>query len=86
MSRKQKLIERLRSRPKDFTYDEARTLLGLCGFAEVPKGHASGSRVMFINKTLDVSFRLHRPHPGNILKSYQVKEMFEIIERLEAFQ
>ena len=83
MSRKQKLINRLYLRPKDFTYDEARTLLGLCGFTEDNKGRTSGSRVMFVNKILDRNFRLHKPHPNSILKDYQIKELFELIKTLE---
>ena len=82
MSRKQKLIDRLYSQPKDFTYDEARTLLGLCGFTEDTKGRTSGSRVMFINKILDKNFRLHKPHPTNVLKDYQMKELCELIKNL----
>ena len=82
MSKKKKLIDRLYSCPRDFTYDEARTLLGLCGFSEDTKGHTSGSRVMFINKTQDVNFRLHKPHPSNTLKDYQVKELLDFIDKL----
>ena len=82
MSRKQKLIDRLYSRPKDFTYDEARTLLRLHGFAEDNKGHTSGSRVMFVSSVLDVNFRLHKPHPNNLLKDYQIKELIELVKKL----
>jgi hypothetical protein len=84
MSRKQKLIDRLNARPKDFTYDEARTLLGLYGFTEDNKGRTSGLRVMFINKEIDESFRLHKPHPVNALKDYQIKNLLECIGRMEA--
>jgi len=70
LTRKQKLIDRLNSRPKDFTYEEARTLLGLYGLIEDTKGRTSGSRVMFVNSILDVNFRLHKPHPNNTLKDY----------------
>jgi len=77
LSRKQKLIDRLYLQPKDFTYNEARTLLGLCGFIEDTKGRTSGSRVMFINKTFDINFRLHKPHPRNILKMYQIDIIVE---------
>ena len=83
MSRKQKLIDRLHLLPKDFTYNEARTLLGLYGFTEDTKGRTSGSRVMFANNTLDINFRLHKPHPSNILKGYQIKELLELIKKLE---
>jgi len=86
LSRKQKLLDRLSSYPKDFTYDETRTLLGLYGFIEDKKGRTSGSRVMFTSKSYNETFRLHRPHPQNILKDYQVKELLEVISRLEAFK
>lgn len=82
MSRKQKLTDRLNLRPKDFTYDEARTLLGLYGFTEDTKGRTSGSRVMFISSMLDANFRLHKPHPSNVLKDYQIKELIEFIKKL----
>ena len=38
MSKKEKLIARLLSLPKDFTYDEMKTLLGYLGFEEDNKG------------------------------------------------
>ena len=84
MSKKQKSINKLNSVPKDFTYEEARTLLGMFGFEEDTKGYTSGSRAMFINNNLELSFRLHKPHPLNILKNYQVKELIEFIKKLEA--
>lgn len=43
MSRK-KLINKLRSKPKDFTFDELETLLDLLGFTKSNKGRTSGSR------------------------------------------
>lgn len=47
MSKKDKLIQRLKSKPKDFTYDEVRTLLNYLGFGESNKGKTSGSAVKF---------------------------------------
>ena len=70
MSKKEKLIKRLLSRPKDFTFDELVTLLG---FLEYKMEQGSGSRVKFVNKNGDALWQ-HRPHPGNILKAYQVKD------------
>ena len=32
MSKKEKIIERLKSKPKDFTYDEAKQVLNIFGF------------------------------------------------------
>ena len=86
MSQKQKLIDRLNSHPKDFTYEEARTLLGYLGFIEDSKGKTSGSRMMFVNKLHNETFRLHKPHPQNILKNYQIMELAELINRQEALQ
>lgn len=45
MGKKEKLIARLRSVPKDFTFEEGRTLLGLLDFEMSNKGKTSGSRV-----------------------------------------
>lgn len=48
MTRKEKLIARFRSRPKDFTFDEAVTLLSYFGYQLSNKGKPSGSRVEFV--------------------------------------
>ena len=81
MSKKEKLIARLLSRPTDFRYDEAKTLLQYFGFEESNKGKTSGSRVEFIrgNNTL----LLHKPHPSGELKSYQIKQLTETLKELK---
>lgn len=38
MSKKDKLIERLKSKPKDFSLEEAETLLGYFGYIRTNKG------------------------------------------------
>ena len=70
MSKKEKLIIKLQSKPKDFTYQEAKTLLELLGFYEFNKGKTSGSRVAFIHREKKLEIRIHKPHPNNILKRY----------------
>jgi hypothetical protein len=72
MSRKDKLIKRLLSRPKDFTYDELVTFLKLFGYEEVNTGRTSGSRRAFISAVNGQIIRLHKPHPGNVLRLYQI--------------
>ena len=72
MSRLEKEIERLKSKTKDYTYDEAKSLLNKLGFFENNKGKTSGSRVEFI-KNGEVEIELHKPHPKNIIKPYQIK-------------
>jgi len=38
--------------------------------------------VAFINKD-DVKIDLHKPHPGNILKSYQINMLLNKLKELE---
>lgn len=45
MSRINKEIERIKQKPKDFTYEEAKKLLNKFGYYEYNKGKTSGSRV-----------------------------------------
>ena len=71
MSELEKLKERLKSLPRDFTYNEAKTLLTKLGFQESNKGKTSGSRVKFHRNEDDIMF--HKPHPTNILKREAVK-------------
>ena len=70
MSKKDKLINKLKSRTKSFTYDEAESLLESLGFIKSNKGKASGSRVKFTLGKKKIS--LHKPHPQKELKPYQV--------------
>jgi len=81
MSKKEKLLKRLLSRPKDFTFDEAVTLLRQLGYETDNKGKTSGSRVSFKNSTIPHAFNMHRPHPGNILKHYQVAELIQELKQ-----
>jgi HicA toxin of bacterial toxin-antitoxin, len=77
MTKIDKLIVRLISRPKDFTYAEAKTLLRSMGFEETNKGKTSGSRVKFQRKTDKVSILLHKPHTGEIVKLYVIDQLIE---------
>ena len=67
MSKFDKQIKRLLSYPKDFTYNELKSLLSTFGYNEV---HCSGSRVCFSKEGHKI--KLHKPHPGNELKTYQL--------------
>lgn len=82
MSKKDKLIQKLKSKPKDFTYNEAKIILNSFGFIENNKGKTSGSRVVFVNEN-DDKVEMHKPHPGNILKSYQVNKLLNILKEME---
>ena len=80
MSRKEKLIQKLIDNPQSFTFADTGTLLGFFGFRMSAKGKTSGSRVAFISEKYGVVL-LHRPHPGNELKAYQVKALREKLEQ-----
>ncbi len=83
MSKREKLIAKLKSKPKDFTYQELKTLMNLLGFYEWNNGKTSGSRVSFINKKKKIIIKLHKPHPNNILKKYQIDLIIDAIKNLK---
>ena len=83
MSKKGKLAARLKTRPTDFTYTELRTLLSGMGYAEDNKGKTSGSRVSFIHEETKHIISLHKPHPGNILKRYQINLIVEELIKMQ---
>ncbi|BAU63259.1 hypothetical protein STA3757_06190 [Stanieria sp. NIES-3757] len=78
MTRKEKLIQRLKSKPKDFTWSELTSLLTRLGFMEVKTGKTGGSRARFINSN-NVVITLHKPHPSDILKRYQIEQIIKIL-------
>ena len=80
MSRREKLLKRLVKRPKDFTYEEAKTLLLQLGFEERNKGKTSGSRVV-CKKDENTKIQIHKPHPDKILKKYQIESLLEDLKR-----
>ena len=79
MGRKEKLIQRLCRRPKDFTWGELETLLKALGYRESTKGRTGGSRRRFLHKDAAAIF-LHKPHPGNILKRYAINEVIRVLK------
>jgi len=81
LSKKDKLLERLKSRQKDFTFDELITLLGNFGYYAANSGKTGGSRIAFTNG--DDYLRLHKPHPRNILKPYQIDHVITSLKERE---
>lgn len=78
MSRQDKLVARLKTRPRDFTWDELARLLDGLGYAEIRTGKTGGSRRRFVHPEAP-AITLHRPHPGNILKMYVVDAVLETL-------
>jgi len=75
MGTKDKLIERFRKQPKDFTWEEFIRLFGIFGFIMDNKGRTSGSRVVFRNG--NVSYIMHKPHPLNVIKKSSMKQALD---------
>ena len=75
MSKEEKMKERLKSCPSDYTYTEARTLAKRFGYQEMSKGSTSGSRVLFYREKDEKKIMLHKPHPGDIMKVYAVRQL-----------
>ena len=48
MNKKDKLLKRFYSLPKDFTFDEMVNVFSCYGFHQENKGTTSGSRVIFV--------------------------------------
>ena len=75
MSKKEKLLKRFLSRPRDFTRNELVTLLGEFGYEPVKGGKTGGSRARFVNDGLGVVITLHKPHSPSVLKGYQIDQI-----------
>lgn len=82
MGTKEKLIERFKTIPSDFTFDELERLLAICGYERSNKGKTSGSRVIFKNQS-GTPIMLHKPHPGNIVKTYALKQVMDELKNKE---
>ena len=77
MSTKEKLIERFKKQPKDFTWEELVRLFGIFGYVVNNKGRTSGSRVLFEKE--DESYIVHRPHLPNTIKEYVMKQVLDYL-------
>ena len=79
MSSKDKLIARFLTLPSDFTFDELERLLTILGYTKSNKGKTSGSRVVFKDNE-GHPIMLHKPHPGNIVKMYALRQILEELQ------
>lgn len=73
MNKFERIVQRIISGSGSVTYDDLNYVLKKLDYKEIKTGKTSGSRVAFYNENLNDIIRLHKPHPGNELKHYQVK-------------
>lgn len=79
MSKLEKAKGRIRYKPKDYTYTEAKYLLSQLGFIEYTKGKTSGSRIKFYRPEDQRIILLHKPHPGDVMKPGAVRELADFL-------
>ena len=79
MSKHQKLLDRFKEEPKDFTLKELVRLFTGLGYEQSIGGKTGGSRRRFIHKSAPRIF-LHRPHGEDELKSYIIRAVKEKLQ------
>ncbi len=74
MTKREKLFDRFMTKParKDLTFSELESLFSALGYE---RREGSGSRVKFFNPETEDLILLHKPHPGDILKLCQIKDI-----------
>jgi hypothetical protein len=78
MSKQEKALRRLASKPTDFTWSE---LTSLMTSLDIELIYASGSARKFLNPATDEQFAIHQPHPSNILKRYQISGAVDFLKK-----
>lgn len=78
MSKLEKTLQRLLSKPNDFTWSELKTLMEAFGYEMKMSG---GSSRKFIHPASRAVHFIHEPHPSQILKSYQVRDVIRFLTR-----
>ena len=79
MSKRDKLINRLLNKPRDFTFDEMVTLLSY--FEYKLKQGGTGSGVKFIRENSNDVINFHKPHPNGVLKKYVLDQVIEKLRK-----
>ena len=79
MGTRDKLIQRFKSQPKDFTWDELVRLFSGLGYEIDNKGKTSGSRVVFMKN--ESTYTAHKPHPGSVVKGYVMKQVLDFLTK-----
>lgn len=81
MTRHEKLVQTLLSKPNDFTWEELVRLLEGFGFDLQKSGKTGGSRRRFYRRGFP-PIDLHQPHPRKILRMYQIKDIITYLRNV----
>ena len=82
MSQFEKAKKRILDRPSDYTYTEAKQLLGKLGFVEYTKGKTAGSRRKFYRAADGKIILLHKPHPGDEMSPGAIDDLVTFLTEL----
>jgi hypothetical protein len=78
MSKLVKALERLQSKPRDFSWNELTSLMESFGYELKTTG---GSSRKFIHVETRATLFIHEPHPQNVLKAYQVRDVLQFMKQ-----
>jgi len=77
MSSIDKILDRLKNKPNDFTISELTRILRYLGFKMVKSGKTSGSRIKYYHQHTNILISLHNPHNPKTLRKYQIDLVLE---------
>lgn len=86
MGKKDALVKRFLTMPKDFEQREMDALMSQCGCVRNNRGRTSGSAIQYVHQKTQRVFAYHRPHPGNIIKPYVLKAAKRFLEDVGEIQ
>ncbi len=78
MSRLQKAVARLLTKPSDYTCDELLAMMVALGYELRTSG---GSGRKFFDPATKALFFVHEPHPSKILKAYQIRAVVQFLRK-----
>jgi hypothetical protein len=78
MSKEQKVIDRLLSRPTDYEWRELESLMASFGYRLEKAG---GSARKFIHNETKALSMIHERHPRKVLKHYQTKDAIDFLKQ-----
>jgi len=79
MTKRDKQLAKLLSKPATFKWRELCGVLSGLGFSQL---EGSGSRVKFYHKETSIIINLHNPHPENTVPEYAIRRVAETLIRM----
>jgi HicA toxin of bacterial toxin-antitoxin, len=81
LAKSDKALERLKSIPKDFNWNELVSILKRFGY-RLQNSSGGGSARRFTNESTKHRIFLHEPHPTSIVKAYALRQVVESLQEV----